>query len=496
MQLGFIDNFVGSNTTFYMRSFHQKFTIHPVGQGLFYSCIIKYENNIKFRMVFDCGSTTAKACQEEVALYRDTDFVTQKTLDLLVISHFDADHVKYIGLLLQDEIKIKKLVMPFITFEERLFLVARHLSHSNGFKVEDDFALRFIIDPIGTISDNLDDDSEIYFIDGDPINPIPFGDDDIRQFIESNDETRFLFDFDRSAKEKIDLGSVISISSPTKGKVFKIKDTNKGKLRTSINGYKLMEFLFYKMAIGEQEGAFFKEVENLFNKMFAIDENLSTNKKLQATIEKVKSIKSSPPIKKIFREAANNVALIPKKRFKINDLNTTALCLLHRNLKGILDFLKIDFKEPHSYSDFYFEKIRQIQKFKSTYSRLETLWHRVHRRYRRRMQNGDFFYPNVLLTSDTFLLTQKQVDDFLKKYQHYWNDFWLLQIPHHGADKNSDKYLLANIPIASYNFINYGIGNSHAHPSQNLINDLVATGNSSRLISVNQITGFVFEFII
>lgn len=103
----------------------QEFIIHPVGQGLFYSGKISHENKIKFRMVFDCGSNTAGACQEEIEIYRDSDFLEEKVLDLLVVSHFDKDHVNQIENLLKGGIKVKKLVMPFLTFEERLFLVLK-----------------------------------------------------------------------------------------------------------------------------------------------------------------------------------------------------------------------------------------------------------------------------------------------------------------------------------------------------------------------------------
>lgn len=483
-----------------MPPFHQRFTIHPVGQGLFYSCNIAHQNQIMFRMVVDCGSNTAKVCQEEVGLYRDSDYLTQKTLDLLVISHFDSDHVKYIGLLLQDDIKIKRLVMPFITFEERLFLVARHLGHSNGYKTEDDFALRFIIDPIGTIDNNLDGDSEIYFIEGNPNTPIPPANDDALESDDgSNNEARFLFDFDRLAKENFDLGSSITTSSPSKGKAYKVKDTNKGKLKGSFGIHKLMEFLFYKRAVGHNEEAFFKEVEALFNKKFNINNSLSLEARLKATIEKVRGVSSATSIKAIFKEAAKNVSLKPKGRIKIDDLNTTALCCLHRNLKGIFDLLHINDKDHLHYYHFYHEDIRQIQKFMPNSVRVETSWKGVngyYRNYREWLDKGHFFYPNVLLTSDTFLLTKDQVDEFLKKYQHYWNDFWLFQIPHHGSENNGDKLLHASIPVSSFNFINYGIGNRDAHPSESVIGDLVATGHSSRMIPVNQISGLVFEFII
>ena len=71
---------------------YQSFTIHPVGQGLFYSCKIENDEKVVFRMVFDCGSKTKGAGQAEVAEYRaDHDYLNEKIMDLLIIFHFDAD---------------------------------------------------------------------------------------------------------------------------------------------------------------------------------------------------------------------------------------------------------------------------------------------------------------------------------------------------------------------------------------------------------------------
>ena len=179
-------------------SFNQEFTIHPVGQGLFYSGKITHNSEVKFRMVFDCGSLTSGAGQEEVELYRDADFLDKKVIDLLVISHFDRDHVYHIGKLLADGIKVKKLVMPFITFSERLFLVARYIDLNDGFNPDDDFFIRFVIDPLETINENLDGDSEIFLIENGPDEPVTQTKESSTDTTEpnNNNDIRFAFDFD------------------------------------------------------------------------------------------------------------------------------------------------------------------------------------------------------------------------------------------------------------------------------------------------------------
>ena len=106
---------------------------------------------------------------------------------------------------------------------------------------------------------------------------------------------------------------------------------------------------------------------------------------------------------------------------------------------------------------------------------------------------NNFIYPNVLLTSDSFLLTEAQVSEFMNHYRNHWDDYWLFQIPHHGSEKNSNGILHSLIPKKATNFINYGIGNRDDHPSSKVINSLVTTGNSVKLISINQFTGIRFN---
>ena len=214
----------------------QEFKIHPVGQGLFYSGKITHDNKVKFRMVFDCGSINKKDCNQEVYIYRDSDFLDEKIIDLLIISHFDGDHINMIENLLHENIKIKKLVMPFLTFEERLFLVLRYFSDESP-KVEDDFFIRFALDPLNTISDNLDDDSQVFVIESGPNEPI--NDDGFIQSENNDSKNRFKFGFKDA--EKISPNRDVFTSNTEMG-IFKTNDSKKGIL---FNGMlKLMEFIF------------------------------------------------------------------------------------------------------------------------------------------------------------------------------------------------------------------------------------------------------------
>lgn len=486
--------------------FHQEFIIHPVGQGLFYSGIIKFNSKVKFRMVFDCGSkgNSKSAGEEEVDNYRDIDYIENKILDLLVISHFDEDHVNHIGRLLADGIKVKKLVMPFITFTERLFLILRYFDENESDYGDDDFFIRFIIDPLGSINENLDGDSDVFLVYGEPEDPI-LQEKEITNEGNSSEgnsseveNIRFAFDYDKEAKESIDLGEIVT--SEPKGKVYKVNHTNKGKVKSGGLNL-LMEFLFYRRKISVDDTEFFETIKDEFFKEFSITEELKGKELLIKIAEVVKGITSAKRIKPIFIEAKKAMGLKSKKDvIEIENMNTTSLCLFHRNLNGMFDLQGIS-KEmwkhlPNRWSNLNNWNFYQIQKFISG-SRIESKMHLEPSFYWAcRNNESNFIFPNVMLTADSFLITSTQVSEFINHYKNYWGNFWLFQIPHHGSEKSSDKLLHSHIPSHSFNFINYGIGNTFSHPSPSVINDLVATGNSTRLIPINQYMGLKFQFVL
>lgn len=95
---------------------------HAVGQGLFHSGIIEC-NNYQFNFVYDCGgigkypyipSTTLKTCVK-----RYKNYLHDKPIDMLVVSHFHSDHINGIPYLLKNQ-KVDTIIIPFYTFKERL----------------------------------------------------------------------------------------------------------------------------------------------------------------------------------------------------------------------------------------------------------------------------------------------------------------------------------------------------------------------------------------
>lgn len=96
---------------------------HNVGQGLFYSGQIKCGKEPNFNFVYDCGGveTTprSRSLTLDTCIKRHTHFLKKESIDMLVISHFHSDHINGIAKLLEKN-KVKDIIIPFYTFEERL----------------------------------------------------------------------------------------------------------------------------------------------------------------------------------------------------------------------------------------------------------------------------------------------------------------------------------------------------------------------------------------
>ena len=92
-------------------------TFYPVGQGGFYSESFKAENN-NFNVVYDCGSLS-----RGVDKVISNSFDKNEDIDILFISHFDSDHVNKINILKNSVGKIKTVIMPLLSEEDKNFLL-------------------------------------------------------------------------------------------------------------------------------------------------------------------------------------------------------------------------------------------------------------------------------------------------------------------------------------------------------------------------------------
>lgn len=106
---------------------HCTFNFRPVGQGGFFTGDFLKQGNLTFQMVYDCGSLTAGAfLAGQISDARNNFRIVDglSTVDMVIISHFDEDHVNGVIELLQN-VRCRLLVIPFMTIFERLTVYAR-----------------------------------------------------------------------------------------------------------------------------------------------------------------------------------------------------------------------------------------------------------------------------------------------------------------------------------------------------------------------------------
>lgn len=92
-----------------------------VGQGLFSSGHIQMGNAPSFHWVYDCGTNSSqKLIQNAVQKYNQQE--NNADIDLLVLSHFDKDHISGVKELLKNGRKIKRWIVPYYPLWQRLVI--------------------------------------------------------------------------------------------------------------------------------------------------------------------------------------------------------------------------------------------------------------------------------------------------------------------------------------------------------------------------------------
>ncbi|EBK8264292.1 MBL fold metallo-hydrolase, partial [Salmonella enterica subsp. enterica] len=97
-------------------------TYHGVGQGLFISGEIT-SNERSFIWVYDCGSSSKSG---KLLLERKIKNLFKQrnepiAIDMLVISHFDRDHINGCETLLKT-FQVNKVILPYIPLWKRILL--------------------------------------------------------------------------------------------------------------------------------------------------------------------------------------------------------------------------------------------------------------------------------------------------------------------------------------------------------------------------------------
>lgn len=424
----------------------QEFVPYKVGQGLFYSGKVeagkRKDSNQTMRFVFDCGSTSRKTGKAAVEQYLK-DISPNNIIDLVVISHFDADHVNLFGELLRNNMKVKTLVLPFTPFAERLH-IALSLSADDFEKDQNGDTVSLILNPVGFFSQFLDEQSTVILVT----------DDDQE---EAGTQT-FGFDFRFSAVTSPVSSKLVrsSFMSPHP-RLFQMSHQQVLNYRADEND--LIFFQFYRKSVSQSENKFYKELQKAFFEHCEVQKKENPEIAMSKVLSRIRRIRKASSVKALY----NKVRLLPKfKDFKVpnSNLNSTALGMLH--LSGTINSTEA-------------RSVELIQKsFKistTTYNEKNT---------------------GVLLTSDMSLKTGKQVNALRQHFNNYWDRISLVQVPHHGSKHNSGS-LFFNAISGKKTFINHGEESRYRHPNRE-VKDCIRSAGLEPHLDVHENINFSISY--
>lgn len=149
-------------------------TIHPIGQGAFYSEQFKEKDKKIANIVYDCGCGLDEKISDEGINVIHTAFNKTDVIDVLFISHFDQDHVNGIEALKNRVAQIKHVVMPLLSDEEKQIYI---LIYNIFTKKDVSHLINLITDPssyfsaetkviyINPISDNKEARNDLRFLE-------------------------------------------------------------------------------------------------------------------------------------------------------------------------------------------------------------------------------------------------------------------------------------------------------------------------------------------
>ena len=106
-----------------------KFKLCNAGQGLFYIGEIDRSNGEKFKFIYDCGGNNISGAINQ-------HITKGEVIDMLVISHFDDDHINGLPDLFNKVSKIKRIFIPYYMGKEDYLLLMAYI-YGNGATFDD-----------------------------------------------------------------------------------------------------------------------------------------------------------------------------------------------------------------------------------------------------------------------------------------------------------------------------------------------------------------------
>jgi hypothetical protein len=427
------------------------FTFHPVGQGSFYTGEIFAENwNKRFTMVYDCGSLSngyhLHNCIYDFSRHLSIS-VIKFELDLLFLSHLDADHVNGLERILSN-CSCGSIYLPYLTPFERLCAVlrnsARDTENSNDY-------LRFILSPHDYLLNiEKSEIKRIVYIRGnsEKINEENFPQQDKPE----SSETAFELTDNLDESTEMSPAVLEALEGATLSSKIEVKKANNALYLNNIWEF----YIYFEPGTYEQLEALKSGLEKICNWRDGNGVDLSQNDLANILRDK----ECLAELRKAF-----------KKLFKSH--NKTGLVLQHK---------PINYRRAHLF------KNRAVHFIPHYFNSYNFNGNQPQNKVSIINESTSCFWGVSLLTGDIGM-NQICNSDYIAKHLKAVNVF---QVPHHGSACGWDAGYIANFSLDQSNtsVINFGYGNKYGHPNPNVMHDLK---RNLDLQFCNQFEGFLYS---
>jgi beta-lactamase superfamily II metal-dependent hydrolase len=395
------------------------FRFNKVGQGCFYSGFLTHiKSKESYSIVYDCGVEGSKQyINNEINKFHVAlKLKSNGRIDLLIISHFDSDHVNKIKDLIDGASSIGKIVLPYLTPAERLMV---YLANTNEDGDSNDNYRSFMIDPIAFLLGANANIEEILYITGGDDTEGDLNNAIIDAPLLANESNVFTVDYSELKVEgnEPEIKTNDNISDV---RVRILKD--KGRLKIIA----IWEFYFFNRKVDKVKlDSFINCVKNKCPDLLRVG-NLTIT-------ELSELFKNTAIIKDCYKVIVSKI-----------DINNTSLIVYHAPLYDSLN-----------------EK-------NNIWYRKQNIW--FYKKYKTINFPGKL---STLLTGDINTVGLTFSNYIVKN----GDKISVLQIPHHGAERGWDIVSLKSIIKHNvYAIINFGLGNVYGHPKQKVIDDIIIEG--------------------
>jgi len=407
---------------------------HGIGQGLFYSGKITFQSNNdtknSFNFIYDCGSSSRIVYLiNEIKEYKKLN-LTNKKLDLLMISHLHSDHVNGVERILSD-IEVKNVVLPYLKPIERALLSVYEEGPSWYFEFlsnPTNFLKKRGVKNIIYVSRGEDVKVTPPETSEGPLNEVEFS---LKMDFEGMKHDIEKEAYARKNDEFIDINVT-----------FK-KDSYSAKI------FNLWDFYFYTSPIDE------KKIEPFFNAVRQI-QNESKDREIShdSILEIIRDKNKRKDLKEIYE----------KKITK--DLNFTSMACLHGPIY-LLPYIDLRYEFNLGLWPFPF-----IPPYRRLYENLKFMYHKLYDEWLHILCETKDFYRNrsySFLTGD--INSNSEWDGIKRRYLQLFKYMQFLQIPHHGSQKNWNYEIPLDVGLCDY-IISAGIRNQFKHPDLEVIKNI------------------------